>query len=108
MAVGQVELLNPVAKVSVKERPAATALDTLAGKMIGICQTNKDWRGFILFIKRVEELLPERYGVSGFVRFKASSAAAGGYADPSLAQMEQGNIGELARTVDCAIVGGGF
>jgi hypothetical protein len=108
MAVGQIELLNPVAKVSIKERPMATALDTLTGKMVGIFETNKDWRGFILFIKRVEQLFTERYGVKGFVKFKASSAAAGGYADPNLAQIEQGKICALARTVDFAIVGGGF
>ena len=108
MAVGQIELLNPVAKVSVKDRPTAKVLDTLSGKVVGFFESYKDWRGFTLFAKRLEELLPERHGVRDFVWHKASAASGIGYSDPNLAQIEKDEFDKFAREVDCAIFGGAF
>ena len=108
MASGQIEVLNPIAHVSVKELLTTKGLDTLAGKIIGICETNKNWRGYNLFTEKLEDLLLKKYGVSRCIRHKAGFAAAGGYADQILAQTEQEHIREFASAVNCVIVGGGF
>ncbi|MFC1970525.1 hypothetical protein ACFLV0_01115 [Chloroflexota bacterium] len=105
MAIRQVELLNPLGRVSVEECPTVKLLDTLRGKTIGIGESYRDWRGFALFSKRVEELLPKKYGVSAVVRFPATAASAGGYADPEEAQVAKSNYDEFAKEVDCAIMG---
>lgn len=108
MAPGQVTLLNPVAKVMVRDRPTARLLDTLDGKVIGVWETYNYWRGFGLFVNKLKELLPARYGVKGFLWHKPTAASGVGFADPHLAQIEQEHFSEFARKVDCAITGGGF
>ena len=112
MAVGQIELLNPVAEVSIKKQPTANALDTLAGKTVGIVESSelnrKDWRGWVLLIKKLKELLPEKYGVSGFIKIPLIYTSAGGHADTEAAETEKRNFDEFARKIDCAVVGAGF
>ena len=112
MAVGRIELLNPVAEVSVKKQPAARVLDTLAGKTIGIIESSelnrKEWRGWILLIKKLQELLPEKYGVIDFVKIPLIYTSAGGQVETEAAEIEKRNFDEFAGKVDCAIVGAGF
>lgn len=112
MAGNKIELLNPVAEVSVKMRPAARALDTLAGKTIGIIESSelnrKEWRGWALLLKKIKELLPEKYGVSGFVKIPLIYTSAGGQVKTEAADIEKRNFDEFAKKVDCAVVGAGF
>ncbi len=109
MTVRQVELLNPVAKLTVKEQqPTAKRLGTLRGRIIGIVEPGRNWRGYNLFTKRLEELLPERYGVRGFVRLPGIGLRGAGFADRDIAQIQKRSFDEFANKVDCAIVGAGF
>lgn len=108
MPSGQIALLNPVARVTVQDRPVAKVLNTMNGKVVGVWETYNYWRGFGLFINKLKELLPERYGVSGFLWHKPSAASGVGFSDPNLAQIEQESFSEFATQVDCAITGGAF
>ena len=108
MSAGQVSLLNPVARVTIQDRPIAKVLDTMNGKVIGIWETYNYWRGFGLFINKLKELLPERYGVSSFLWHQPSAASGVGFSDPNLAQIEQESFNEFAQKVDCTITGGAF
>lgn len=112
MAGGLIELLNPVADVSVKRRQAAKVLDSLAGKTIGIVESSelnrKDWRGWALLLKKLRELLPEKYGVIDFVKIPLIYTSAGGQVDSEAAEIEKRNFDDFAKKVDCAVVGAGF
>ncbi len=106
--MGQIELLNPVAKASVAEKTLAKPLPTLNGKTIGVVDSFKNWRGFLLFTKRVGELLSEKYGVEGIINMKSVSASGAGNADKDETQTEKKQYDELARKIDCAILGSCF
>ena len=108
MSASEIKLLNPVARVTIKDHPIAKVLDTMNGKVIGIWETYNYWRSFGLFVNKLKELLPERYGVRGFLWHKPSAASGIGFADPNLGQIEQENFSEFARNVDCAITGGAY
>lgn len=104
----KVELLNPVASVSVKSRTLAERLDSLAGKTVGIVLPYVEWRSFDLIIERLKKLLLEEHGVSGFVTTKSAAASGTGYADANRVKIESELFDQFARKVNCSIVGAGF
>ncbi|MDP2917355.1 MAG: hypothetical protein Q8O16_05430 [Dehalococcoidia bacterium] len=104
----QVELLNPVARVTIKDRPVAKLLDTLDGKVVGVWETYNYWRSFGLLVGKLKEVLPARYGVKEVIWHKPTAAGGVGFADPNMAQIEQKYFSEFAKKVDCVITGGGY
>jgi len=108
MSRNTAELLNPVAKVSIKQGTVQGSLETMKGKRIGVCETYKEWRGFALFMKRTRELLTDRHGVGGFAKLTGIVASTIATTDPHASQMEQKEFGEFAKKINGAIVGAGF
>ena len=112
MSGSQIELLNPVADVTVIKQQLSRLLDTLEGKTVGIVESSelnrKDWRGWILLIRKLRELLPDKYGAIDFVKIPLIYTSAGGQVDNEAAAIEKSNFDEFAKKVDCAVVGAGF
>lgn len=106
--MAQLMLLNPVARVTVKDRPIAHLLDTLDGKVVGVWETYNYWRSFGLTVKKLRELLPAKYGVRDILWHKPAAASGVGFADPNMAEIEQKNFSDFSQKVDCVITGGAY
>lgn len=61
-----ITLVNPMDETVREARKAATKLDTLSGKTVGLLDISKP--GGSVFLDRMEALLRERYGVASVVR----------------------------------------
>ncbi len=61
-----ITLVNPLDETSRENRNAASKLDTLKGKTVGLLDISKP--GGSVFLDRLETLLRERYGVASVVR----------------------------------------
>lgn len=61
-----ITLVNPMDESVRQERTAATKLDTLSGKTVGLLDISKP--GGSVFLDRLESLLRERYGVASVIR----------------------------------------
>ncbi len=109
MSAGLVEVLDPVAHASVRERHAAPLLDGMAGKRVGYHHARGPYLQVAAFAERLGELLVGRHDVRDFARLKSIvDNGAAGWSDPRLPQITKRVYDEYARQVDAAVVGAAF
>lgn len=95
MASGEIEILDPRA-VGAERKGMSPRVTSLEGKVIGVRHLTL-WRKFDVFLRRLEELLLEKYRVKGLVWLNVD-------ADKN-SSADLAGIVSLAAKVDVAISG---
>lgn len=109
MSSGTIEVLDPVAEVTIEVRTVADRLDTLVGKRVGYHHARGPYLTVLAFAEKLGELLTGKYGVSEVVRLKSVvDNGASGWSDPRLPEIIKRVYDEYAAQVDCVIVGAAF
>ena len=87
---------DPVAPCHNEPQASRTALDTLAGKVIGFIDNSKP--NFVHLVDDLAELLTTRYGVARVIKHRKRSASMGA---------SEALLNELAEQCDAVITGSG-
>jgi hypothetical protein len=109
MSSGTIEVLDPVADVTIEARTVADRLETLVGKRVGYHHARGPYLTVLAFAEKLGELLTEKYGIREIVRLKSIvDNGASGWSDPRLPEITKRVYDEYATQVDCVIVGAAF
>ena len=92
-----IEILSPAALGPRESKPLARAIDTLAGKTLGI-RRDSTWHSFEIFAEELEKLARERAGVAHVVSFDPEARI-------GTPEHESARVEAFAKEVDVAIVG---
>lgn len=105
----QIEVLQPVADATVRERTVANRLDGLAGRTVGYHHARGPYLQVVAFADKLGELLVARFGVREVLRLKSVvDNGASGWSDPKLPEVTERVYDQYAQQVDCVVVGAAF
>jgi hypothetical protein len=68
MAKGKIKLLNPVGRITGKEKKIAKRISKLEGQVLGILDNGKEFSGVI--VKRIGEILQNKFKLKKVVIFE--------------------------------------
>jgi hypothetical protein len=109
MALGQIDVLDPVATPNIAKRTPAPLLESIVGKRVGYHHARGPYLQVVGFADRVGELLTDKYGITEYVRLKSIvDRGASGWSDPRLPEITKRVYDEYAEQVDCVIGAAAF